>query len=114
MKTRIAVLLLAGLLVVAPMAQAVGVAFAVLVGSLPFDPVIAVTPTGISVQYLLLCYDSITREKKVDVIKVEIPDNTPLAQHIVLDTDAAVAACAAQGVTVARNRVFFPMFQPGQ
>lgn len=114
MKRILVAVVLALLLAVPALAQPPsGFAFAVFVGSLPFDPPITVTETGIRDQFLVLCYRPSDRFKSMAVVQVDIPDNSPLATHRTLITDVVVAACGQVGITVPRAAVLFPAFQQG-
>ena len=97
-------------------AQVSGVALAALSGGDawngffgPFKP----TPTGVTIKYVVLCYDTATREKFPRDVDVPIPDGSTLAQMRTLATTAVVDGCAEYGVTVPRGAVLLPSIQFG-
>lgn len=69
--------------------------------------------SAISINYVILCYNVTTREKRVIETVAVIPDGSTPAQANTAMTAAIVSACAAVGFTVSANAVFLPVFQRG-
>lgn len=76
----------------------------------PFRP----TATGIDLKYVVLCYDTITRQKTPRAVEVAIPDGSSLLTMRTLSTTAIVEGCAEYGITVSRGAVLLPSLQFGQ
>lgn len=80
----------------------------------PFLGPFRITPTGIDLRYLALCYHTGTRVKAVVQAVAAIPDGSTLADMRALSTTAVVDACAEAGIIVARTSVILPAVQLGQ
>lgn len=101
----------------APSAQVSGVALAALGEGSVFDGFFGpwrITPTGIDIQYWILCYDVAERRKVAGAVNVAVPDGSSLADIRILATTGIVDACAAQGISVNRGAVILPAVQLGQ
>lgn len=98
-------------------AQVTGVALAALSTGQPLAGFIGpwrATQTGVDILYTILCYDTITREKRMTEVVVSIPDGSSLAQMRTLATTTVVESCASLGITVNRGAVLLPAIQLGQ
>lgn len=76
----------------------------------PFRP----TATGIDLKYVVLCYDTGTRQKAPRLVEVFIPDGSTLTDLRTRSTTAIIEGCAEYGITVPRGAVLLPALQFGQ
>ena len=120
MRTLSAALALLGLVLLTPThttAQVSGVALAALSSGDPFNGYFGPfrpTATGVDFKYVVLCYDTVTRQKTPRSVEVAIPDGTSLVDMRILATTAIVAGCAEYGITVPRGAVLLPSVNFGQ
>jgi hypothetical protein len=98
-------------------AQVSGVALAALGTGNPLAGFIGpwrATATGVDILYTILCYDTVTREKRISETFASIPDGSSLATMRALATTAVVDECAQGGIIVPRGAVLLPSIQLGQ
>lgn len=72
-----------------------------------------ISPTGVDVNYSVLCYNPTTRDKRIIAVIVALTDGSTPAQSVAATTAAIVQACGAVGFTVLPTLVFLPVFQRG-
>lgn len=112
-------LLVVGVLLVAPsvaQAQVSGVALAAFSQGNVFDGFVGpfkVTPAGVAMNFAVLCYAPVTREKATPEAVANIPDGSTLSDMRTLITTAVVQACSKSNITVPRAAVFLPVLQAG-
>jgi len=98
-------------------AQVSGVALAALATGQPLAGFIGPwrsTATGVDILYVILCYDTVTREKRMSEVVASIPDGSSLATMRTIATTAVVDGCDNMGITVPRGAVILPAIQLGQ